>query len=104
MFSKLTVTLLAVCCFGASACVVRAREPVLEGEVVMAAPPAEQVEVVTVAPSPNHVWIKGHWGWRGRWVWEPGYWEVIRPGHRWVDGHWRLHRGGYLWVPGHWAR
>jgi len=89
-----------------SACVVRVVEPVvpLGAEIVTVAPPGDQLEIVTVAPGPNHVWIKGHWAWRGRWVWEAGFWEVVRPGHRWVDGHWTAHRHGWAWVPGHWHR
>ena len=46
------------------------------------------------------IWL----AWRGRWVWEPGFWERVRPGHRWVEGHWAAHRHGWVWIEGHWAR
>lgn len=89
-----------------SACVVRVVEPAIPvgAEVVAVAPPPEQVEIVGVAPGPNLIWIRGHWAWRGRWVWEPGFWERVRPGHRWVEGHWSAHRHGWVWIEGHWAR
>jgi hypothetical protein len=90
----------------ASACVVRVAEPFVPAgaEVVAVAPPAERLEVVTAGPSPAHLWVRGHWAWRGGWVWDPGFWELRRPGHRWVDGHWMMHRHGWAWVPGRWAR
>jgi hypothetical protein len=74
-----------------------------EAVVVQEAPPSPQVEVVGVAPSPLHVWIGGFWAWHGRWVWEPGRWE-LRPRGRvaWVAGHWDRHLNGWVWVPGHW--
>jgi hypothetical protein len=88
-----------------SACVVRAYPGVpANAEIVVAAPPPPQVEAVSVAPSANHVWIRGHWAWRGAWVWEPGYWELVRPGHVWVEGHWMRHRHGWVWVGGRWNR
>jgi WXXGXW repeat (2 copies) len=99
-------TLLIVVVLVASACVVRVAEPGVPvgAEIVTLAPPAEQLEVVGLAPSPNHLWIRGHWAWHGRWVWEPGFWEVMRPGHRWLEGHWVAHRHGWAWVPGRWVR
>ena len=68
------------------------------------APPAEQVEVIGVAPGPDYVWIGGHHEWRGgAYVWVSGRWAV-RPHHRarWVRGHWRHNRYGWYWVEGHW--
>jgi hypothetical protein len=36
----------------------------------------DRVEVVTVRPSPEHVWIRGRWDRRGdAWVWIEGHWE-----------------------------
>lgn len=104
MHRKLMLALSLVM-LASSACVVRAHAAVpVDAEVIVQEPPAPQAEVITVAPSPNHVWIKGHWGWHGRWVWENGYWETIRVGHVWVEGHWTRHRHGWVWVPGHWNR
>ena len=101
MRKLILVTLLSL-----SACVVRAR-PVeyTDAEIVTVAPPAERVEIITPAPSPNHVWIRGHWGWQGgRHIWVGGFWELRRPGQVWVDGHWVAHRHGWVWVGGRWAR
>jgi hypothetical protein len=86
-----------------SACVVRVREPGAY-EYVQVAPPAPQVEVMGVAPGPNHFWVAGHWYWAGgRYAWRPGYWEARRPGHEWVMGHWDHRPGhGHYWVEGRW--
>ncbi|MFC5473059.1 hypothetical protein [Paraherbaspirillum soli] len=59
--------------------------------VVNVAPPAPRVEIITQAPSPNHVWIGGYWRW------DNGQ-------HNWVNGHWETRRDGYFWAPGHWIR
>ena len=88
--------------------VVREREPASERPreiVVQSAPPQEQVEVVPVAPSTEHTWIRGHWHWDGgRWVWQPGRYETRRVGYRWVPAHYENRGGGYYYVPGHWGR
>ena len=26
-------------------------------------------------PYPYAIWVRGHWAWRGRWVWMPGHWR-----------------------------
>ncbi len=66
-------------------------------------PPPMREEVVVPAPSPQHVWIQGHWAWNGGWVWQPGYWAIPpRPYAQWVPGHWRHQPGGWVWVAGHW--
>jgi hypothetical protein len=55
--------------------VVRDR-PVATSRVVPLPPPRE--EVVTVAPSPSHVWVRGYWVQQGpNWVWRPGHWEYF---------------------------
>src|SRR5690606_722482 len=51
----------------------------------------------------GHVWVDGHWEWRGsRYRWVDGYWLKMRPGHsyrqpHWVQrgGEWRFERGGW---------
>ncbi len=74
-------------------------------EVIEREPPAERVEVITVAPSVEHVWVKGHWVWRhGDWEWVPGYWEGPRHGHRWIHGHWIRRGRGFIFIPGYWHR
>ena len=67
-------------------------------------PPPERVEVVSVAPSPTHAWIAGHWSWSGsESVWISGRWE--RPEgsyHEWAAGKWEHDDRGWFWVEGHW--
>ncbi len=66
-------------------------------------PPAPQVEVVGTAPSPNHFWIGGHWGWAGgRHVWEPGRWELRRQGYVYAPGAWAREGGRWHWREGYW--
>jgi hypothetical protein len=73
--------------------------------VVKAAPPVERVEIIPVAPSPAHVWIKGHWHWNGgEWVWNPGRYELGRAGFRWIPPQYVTRGGGYYFVAGHWGR
>lgn len=72
--------------------------------VVESAPPAPIVEVETVSPGPEFVWVGGVWGWHGsRWEWERGHWD--RPPHRgavWVP-HRYVYRGGrHVYVRGGW--
>ena len=71
---------------------------------VRVGPPRPPVEIVTVRPSVEHVWIAGHYVWTGAdYRWEPGHWE-LRPHRRakWVTGHWYHGRGGWYWVEGRW--
>ncbi|MGH9442279.1 MAG: YXWGXW repeat-containing protein [Thermoanaerobaculia bacterium] len=68
------------------------------------APPPAEVDVIGVAPGPEHVWIGGHHEWRANaYVWVPGHWAA-RPHRRarWVAGRWRHNRRGWYWVEGHW--
>jgi hypothetical protein len=101
------VLMLAAACgvLAAGCMVVRERRAVPAGEVVVVdqAPPAERIEGRGRAPSPAHVWIGGHWAWRGRWVWESGHW-MLRPSTRaeWTPGHWDKDPRGSVWVPGRW--
>ena len=66
-------------------------ERTASAQVVAIAPPAPRVEVVTAAPSPNHFWIPGYWGY------QPGY------GHRWYGGRWEAQRPGYAWNQPGWV-
>ena len=84
--------------------------------------PPPRVEVIPVAPSPRHSWVRGHWAWRGGgWAWIPGHYivgvvpevpvevvEVIpaRPGpeHYWVKGHHIWEGGRWTWHRGVWLR
>jgi hypothetical protein len=68
-------------------------------------PPAPRVEVMTVAPSPAHFWVAGHWRWNGHaHVWVAGHWVKSRPNQVWVRDHW-AHRGNeWFYYPGHWVK
>ena len=65
-------------------------------------PPA-RVELRGSAPSALHVWLDGHWAWRGGWTWVAGTW-ALRPhaGAVWVGGHRANGRHGGYWIEGHW--
>lgn len=50
------------------------REPV----IVRDAPPP-RTEAITIAPSPQHVWVPGYWTrGEGGWTWRSGYWALRR--------------------------
>ena len=67
--------------------------------------PPPQVEVIGIAPSPNHFWIGGHWGYYGgRYMWQGGRWEVRRPGYQWGQPTWVRHGGGWHYQRGGWRR
>ena len=79
--------------------------PTPTGEIIVTeAPPAPRTEVVGVAPSPAHVWVKGYYVYQnGRYVWLPGHWETRpRSGAIYVAGHWDRTSRGWVWTPGHW--
>jgi len=72
---------------------------------MVTAPPVERVEIVSEAPSKEHVWIKGHYARSGtEYVWSEGRWERPAAGrHSWVPGHWDHERRGWFFVEGHWG-
>jgi hypothetical protein len=79
-------------------------EVVPQEVVVKTKPPVERVEVIPVAPSANHLWIKGHWHWDGAaWVWESGRYELRRVGFQWYPAHYVERGGGIYYVTGHWG-
>jgi hypothetical protein len=67
-------------------------------------PPPARVEVVTERPSPDHVWIAGHWARNGDdFMWVSGHWDRPSGGHReWVEGRWEHEARGWYWIEGHW--
>jgi hypothetical protein len=73
--------------------------------VVTAQPPPLRAEVVTVAPGPGYIWIRGHWGWHHeRWEWIGGRWDrVSQPGSAWVPGQWVARGNGWVWIEGHYT-
>ena len=67
--------------------------------------PPESVEVgpSSNAPSPDYTWIPGCWIWQyGRYVWQPGYWAVVKPDWIWVPAHYIWTPRGYIFVGGYW--
>jgi hypothetical protein len=70
---------------------------------VQVQPPAPRVEVIPAAPSAQHFWIHGYWGWQGgAHVWMPGRYEVLRPGWGWEEAHWAAVGPRWHFYPGHW--
>ncbi len=69
-------------------------------------PPAEPAPEAIPAPrSKEDVWVKGHYGWKGRnYSWEKGHYER-RPNSRanWVPAHWEVRGKKRAWVDGHWS-
>ena len=103
--------LFACLLLASSACVVRVHEPVhravaVEEELLVEqTPPAEQVEVIGLAPSASHFWAKGHWMWRASgWYWVGGHWEERRHGYEWVHPHWAVRGRHWVFVPGRFVR
>jgi hypothetical protein len=67
--------------------------------------PAVQQEVITTAPSNQHVWVPGQWERTpDNWSWTVGKW--VQPPFSntyWVPGYWKHHGGRYVWQPAHWG-
>jgi len=58
---------------------------------------------VGVAPSPDYVWIPGHWTWwHEHYAWRPGFWAAANPNWIWVPAHYVWTPPGYVFVDGHW--
>ena len=72
--------------------------------IVTAAPPALQSDVVLAQPSPESVWIAGHWTWRDtHYLWVSGRWEI--PPHSdavWVAPVCQPQGDGYRFTEGYW--
>jgi WXXGXW repeat (2 copies) len=84
--------------------------------------PALREEIITVAPSPRHHWVHGHWAWRhAHWEWIPGHYivgevpampveivevETARPGPQyvWIKGHHVWEGSRWVWHRGVWVR
>jgi hypothetical protein len=74
-------------------------------EVITTAPPAPQVETVTVAPHPDWVWQPGFWEWKnGRYVWKTGHWVEPRPGFHWEPHVWVKEGEGWRLREGEWVK
>ena len=54
-------------------------------------------------PTPDAVWVSGHWSWQGQWVWVPGSWQRAQPGYVWEPPvAVPVQSGGYQYHPGYW--
>ena len=67
-------------------------------------PPPERVEVITVRPSEESVWIGGHWTGRGNnYAWVSGRWQRPESGKKeWENGKWEHEQRGWYYTEGHW--
>lgn len=91
--------------FSAGLAQAQAVRVVVPGVRVNVAPPPPRVEVRPMAPSPNHVWIGGHWAWRNNaHVWLPGHY-MLPPGggYHWEQARWVNEGGRWVYFEGHWV-
>jgi WXXGXW repeat (2 copies) len=74
------------------------------GTVVYQPMPVVQTDVVTTQPSPDFVWIPGHWTWRqSAYVWLAGHWEFPPHGNAtWVGPHCEPEGGAFRFYEGYW--
>ncbi len=80
--------------------------PALPDAAIVAQPltPASGQEIIEERPSPQHVWIGGHWRWQdGRYAWIAGRWDLPpRAGLVWVDPRWEKRGTGFALAGGYW--
>ena len=76
----------------------------VNGYIVTQAPPAPQIEAVPDRPSPQHVWVLGHWMWQNnRYAWMAGHWEVPpTTASVWVAPRWEPEGGAIRFYEGYW--
>ena len=68
------------------------------------APPPVRYEVVPAARV-GHVWVPGHWEWRGhRHIWVAGHWLRERRGYYYTPARWVERDGGWVFYNGAWRR
>ncbi|NBW87862.1 MAG: hypothetical protein EBR23_13810, partial [Planctomycetia bacterium] len=67
-------------------------------------PSAASQEVIEQQPSPQHVWIGGHWRWQeGRYAWIAGRWDLPpRANVVWIEPRWERRGTGYALAGGYW--
>ena len=90
----------------AGGCDVYVRPPAGGEVVVGGAPPTAPpyVDVQTISPGPDFIWIGGTWMWGGNgWVWERGHWDrPPHPGAVWTANHYEFRNGHHVFVRGRW--
>lgn len=53
----------------------------------------------------GHVWVEGHWEWRGsRYRWTDGYWMKARRGYEYRQPHWVQRGGQWRFENGGWSQ
>jgi hypothetical protein len=72
---------------------------------VEVAPPAPRYEVAP-APRAGHVWVPGHYEWRGgEYSWVSGHWVTERPGYTYREPRWVQRANGQWYMVGNsWER
>ena len=71
---------------------------------VRIAPPAPRHEVVPVARA-GHVWVRGHYQWRGnQYAWVPGHFVRARAGYVFQEPRWVQRNGAWVLTGNTWAR
>jgi hypothetical protein len=72
---------------------------------VRIAPPAPRHDVVPVARA-GHVWVRGHWQWRGnQYAWVPGHFVTARAGYVYQEPRWvQRANGTWVFIGNTWAR
>jgi hypothetical protein len=100
LFTLVLLTLVAM----AGAAQAQPRHVLVPGVRVRVPPPAMRAEVRPARPSPNHLWIDGHWAWRGGGhVWVGGYWALPpAAGYVWEPARWVNEGGNWVFFEGHW--
>jgi len=69
------------------------------------APPEPQIEEPGERPSPNQVWVSGHWRFlKGEYTWQAGEWLQVQPGKRWIPAYWHKGSKGWRFFPGFWEK
>jgi hypothetical protein len=74
--------------------------------IAHSAPPALLAEAASadLTTASGHVWVAGHWAWRGHWDWVHGHWHAPpRKGAKWVPGQWTQKGKSWHWGAGHWG-
>lgn len=86
-----------------------------QGTVIIQSGPSLQYGNLPPPPEPRmqhrpsarrgHVWVEGHWEWRGnRYRWVDGYWLQVRRGYDYRQPNWVQSNGQWHFESGGWHR
>lgn len=72
--------------------------------IVLQAPPALRIEVISARPSATHVWVTGYWVWESSaYIWAPGVWVLPpEPAAVWVAPRYEERSGVHVSISGFW--